>query len=847
MKNILPLLLVVCTSYFCKGQIVSVKFENGTIRSEQMEAKHRHQVKFDLSGITGHCDSSSMIVRYKRNGNPNLIDWSKPGPKEFMMPNHDVRLEFECSGFKGTGTVKLKTDPDPITEVKNDPHREINPEESSVETWGNSLQDAIRLSNWWKTYISSGKANQAVRDSARIILGKYELTGIAFDNIQYLKDYKDLRSDDAQSEFAKDMAGYTNSSATPANPSGIFSPTLVIDALGKFAAKRFKEELTIAFLKKFRDTLMSEEFTELRLLLPRTFHTIATADVFNYAQFYQSLHENAQTDLYNLPENTSTMLRYRQESGKPGKKIRQQLYEPILASLDLVRILELKMSASTAVEFLAYRDYIQQDSHTVYGNIARTLGIFSQRLHSWKDSTATGWADERYLARLVSDKDAFNFWMALVLKQDKDDLTAITIKKSDDPNKTVTMYSLLNGEVYKKQSYLRETLARFSEVQATAKNLVALSKSDSLSKAEMFSRYSVATFGLLIAGVEFAKQADADSDKAGYDRAIHLLKAGQDLAVFAHRKRFGDGISVLLEIVKLVFEVPVVSMEAQKWKMEKPSRELEEAEDVLALAKKAKKKADKTKNEALMNRADAQVAEAEKKWKSLGDGLGKNQKKEQKVEEKLFEVQSSLGPTRTERLLYLIDKYGNLMVSCANAQTSDQLLAILEKAASPVQSYLKKRGEGRLAAAINMYPGLAYGYEIQLEDKGTFSNKGGNIVAFTTPVGLSLDWGIGKKSSLSLFASFIDIGAVTAFRLQDNASRLPELKWKNVFAPGAYLMWGIGGTPLTLGVGGQYGPALRNVQKDVTTPDLQEASHFRAGISLTVDVPLFIVSLRSKN
>ena len=833
MKKIHALLALLFYAYACAGQtditVVKITYsESGINCLGEVQVKADSLIGFDLSLFKG-CDTTGLKITLGKT----FIDWSaSKTEKTLVMPNDgNAVLRIQCADKSGTCKIKLI----PPSTVKKTP----------VIQCGNTLQDAIQLSDWWKK-----KDPESIINARRLLKECYKLTQDDFKKIIYLSAYEDL------SPAAKGLStGDKNtplpefaetSSAAPVNASGIFSPTLVIDALGKFAAKRFKEELTIAFLQKFRDTLMSETYIELRLLLPRTFHTLATADVFNYAQFYQSLHENAQTDLYNLPENTAAMLRYRQNDDKDtANHIPAQLYEPIMAGLDLVRILELKMSASTAVEFLASRDYIDAAQATFYGNTARTLGVFSKHLHSWEDSTATGWADERYLARIVTDQDAFNFWMALVLKQEENSLKAILLHMRA-PKAPENMYDLLNSDVLSgKQTYLRETFTRFSEVQAVAKNLVSLSKTDSLSKSEMFSKYTSATFGLLIAGVEFVKQADpsAISDKPGYDRAIQLLKAGQDLAVFAHRKRFGDGISVLLEIVKLLYAESSTTTYDSNARIGNLNKAIREAEKNLKLAKQAKKKADDTTNENLKKRAAEQVNLAENKLHAIKGSLTKKEyKKEQAAREKLEEF---LSTQHAAKILHLIDKYGNLLVSCANAQNSDQLLAILEKTASPVQSYLKKRGAGRITAAINMYPGLALGYEYQLDEAGKFTNKGGTVLAFTTPVGLSLDFGVCKRSSFSVFASIIDIGAVTAFRLKDNASKLPELKWKNVLAPGAYLMWGIGGTPLTLGVGGQYGPALRNVQAN-TSLGLEEASHFRAGVTLTVDLPVFSVNVWAK-
>ncbi|MEQ1745861.1 MAG: hypothetical protein ABMA02_10570, partial [Saprospiraceae bacterium] len=631
---------------------------------------------------------------------------------------------------------------------------------------------------------------------------------------------------------------------TPASAlSGIFSPTLVVDALAKFAAKRFKQELTIAYLNRFRDSLMSPKFLELRTLFPRTFHTLASANVFDYTHYFQSLHENAQTDLFNLPENTANLVRLKKDSMDP------QAYPVILAALDLPRMLETRMPASAAVEFLAYRDYIHLDSgrQTVYGNSARLLGIFSKHLHSWgTDTTATGWASEQHLARLVADEDVFNFWMALVLKNEETDLETIYFNG-------MTVYSILNTRLPALNAQVRETVARFAEVQGAARQLTDVSKADSLAKRDLFFRYTGAAFGLLIAQVNLAKSASPTdrAHQAWCDKTVHLLKAGQDLAAFAHSKRFGDAVSVALEIFKLIYRelAPVPATPATSatsaMTLEEVKYKRTLAYKAKYLAKKAHRKAKGTGMEAkakiALDTANAHLDTLRNWVKNIRYKKGTDQINNLITQAEQANMLDMVDETnRRTDLLSRLDKYGNLLVSVANAQTSDQLLEILEKVAAPVQSYRKKRQAGNFSVGINLYPGVAYGLEHQLDSLGADSGKKGDFIAFTTPVGVSFDWGMGKAGSLSLFASIIDIGAVTAFRLTDTVSTLPELTWKNVFAPGLHVMWGIPNSPLTLGFGAQYGPAIRKVDID-NNKNVIEASHFRVGAILTVDVPLFYI------
>jgi hypothetical protein len=87
--------------------------------------------------------------------------------------------------------------------------------------------------------------------------------------------------------------------------------------------------------------------------------------------------------------------------------------------------------------------------------------------------------------------------------------------------------------------------------------------------------------------------------------------------------------------------------------------------------------------------------------------------------------------------------------------------------------------------------------------------------------------------------SVIDIGAITSFRLvNDDTETLPEFNWNNILAPGMYYVNGLKNTPLSWGLGLQYGPQLRDIEKDGTTLELSD-SLFSVRLFLSVDIPIF--------
>lgn len=184
-------------------------------------------------------------------------------------------------------------------------------------------------------------------------------------------------------------------------------------------------------------------------------------------------------------------------------------------------------------------------------------------------------------------------------------------------------------------------------------------------------------------------------------------------------------------------------------------------------------------------------------------------------------------------LLNELVKYGNFMASVAEADNSDEVAQIIELFAMPPGGSTRKK-QSRFSVSVNAYTGGAFGWE-NLEG---YDTKG--MVAFSAPIGLGLNKGFGNAGSLSIYTSILDIGALTAFRLNDDQTNtLPELDWSNIVAPGGFLIYGFGGdVPLSLGVGAQRGPNLRKVTDNITL-EIEETSGWRVMFMINVDIPLF--------
>lgn len=147
--------------------------------------------------------------------------------------------------------------------------------------------------------------------------------------------------------------------------------------------------------------------------------------------------------------------------------------------------------------------------------------------------------------------------------------------------------------------------------------------------------------------------------------------------------------------------------------------------------------------------------------------------------------------------------------------------------------------------AINSFPGLLGGVEINND----IDNSG--FIGFTAPVGLYLQpWGSGTSfiNSFGIFLPLIDIAAPVRLRLDDSneTETLPDFEFKDILAPGAYLVFGIRNSPFAFNLGIQYGPKLRDIAID-NTGDVEDVESYRFGLGLTIDIPLVTLSSRYKN
>jgi len=191
------------------------------------------------------------------------------------------------------------------------------------------------------------------------------------------------------------------------------------------------------------------------------------------------------------------------------------------------------------------------------------------------------------------------------------------------------------------------------------------------------------------------------------------------------------------------------------------------------------------------------------------------------------------GKEEDKQAIAEILRYVNFVAAVAEANSPEEMERAIEIFALPPGSSQMKKHPNRFSVALNAYTGFTWGREYLGDDKSPET-----IMALTAPAGLSCTFGLGKGGSIGAFVPLIDVGAVTAYRFDDdNAANLPELTWNNILSPGLYVVYGTPGKwPIALGYGAQIGPGLRKVTNDMKV--VEDKGGWRHGFFLTVDIPI---------
>ena len=613
---------------------------------------------------------------------------------------------------------------------------------------------------------------------------------------------------------------------------GTLDVTSLADGFAKFIVKRTKQELNIAFFEKFKEEL--NRYPDIQDLFPQTYRTLSAIgeDIYMYEAYIMALRESFEKDLASLPSNLPDIIENHEDYFDQAPELKAEL----LTAFYMAEAIQDKQHPG---EIIAYFDERILNSEPNAKAAFQTLKLFSTSLQSKNDSVY--WVSEKEIKALINEQVLFNIYMGLVLQKAKTE--NIVFKNKD--NKNIRLDSVLNKAHDDMQSfkiYLTTLASKTQQLETQIKGLKKI-KSDSL----LFENY----YSIVSSSVDLMKYTideipipnkneltfnnQTKSLKEITDVYFDFAQTGADIAIDVDRRNYSSAIINVSHIYSLVIS---------KWDI--TTKEYDDT----------KEKIRKIINNSQLNIDDLVKTRNYKTFSSLS---------EQQIK--------SLGPLIDQAHYYelllkhslnddtfdKIIKYGSFMAAITQAKSSDEVEAAIEAIALPTGSARIKR-ETNMNVSLNAYFGPSFGGEYLPALK---TDMWASSMSFTAPIGIAFSWGNicnGKRKnppvidtrkngtlkggkSISLFLSVVDIGAITSYRFKDDSSSVSsKITLENIISPGLFCYYGFGKVPISLGIGAQLGPQLREIS--ATNINVGEDYYLKIGASLVVDLP--IINLYTK-
>lgn len=616
-------------------------------------------------------------------------------------------------------------------------------------------------------------------------------------------------------EAQKNKMGGTSAKATtgpiPAgNLLGANWQSTIILGLSNFIADRAKQEMVISVLDQFNDKLNTDDpkekeiFRDLRNLFPQTGKTLNAISKFttNYQAYLSALKESFQKDLNALPDNLIPVIKSHDTF---FKKLPDKYLEPLIINgLTIASDIE---HGTSPVKIVAEFDLSGFQKDSLFFPSIQTLQTISNSLRDTGNDLR--WTNKTNLEAVFNNSDALNLYLGLLLQNFKKENVVFTFKDTN----VIVATALKNIDGDKNNLGLIKTfiysVAQKTAIVETAYQDIAtkeenngLGANPDATKVELFSKVFSASIELLreITNIQKIPLFSEVKISDKMERLLDVSQSMDNMIVDINRRNYR---SLITEVFNVYNDI------------------------------------------ALSNGAD-----------NIDYATGNTDKVKPK---------NTMSSVMTD-----IFKFGNI-VAVLSDTSADQVENDLETLL-PVGTYRDKR-DHLVNISVNAYCGFFGGYE---KDQGVdkpFDFSQFNTTGVTAPVGISLtfgNWGIRKnflsrwfckenpatiKSpiSISIFASVLDLGAITAMRYgattmpartgNDTATVAgsPNIQFKDVFSPGLFVGIGIPRCPISVNFGVQMGPNLRNItpsSNGTNAPNYADGVYWRYSISACVDVPL---------
>lgn len=347
--------------------------------------------------------------------------------------------------------------------------------------------------------------------------------------------------------------------------SKIFSPTKIADGLGSFVAERFKEELTIRYIKEFRDALTENDaLNHWSTLLPSTVKILQTyGNVFDYKSLMTALREASKDDLEKLHENSLLFIeKHNSTLGIPG----EDLYTALLI-MDVFY-----MQAPYMNDPLKLISEIENNKwfKKIPASDIKNAFITAAKILASSKNNAGAFPSEIDLKKFLNEDFLYSF-IGLVLERNKSEFSALKIGGQDVYSRlnevaqaSVFQSTYRSGEriqtsirTYQKQEN-KDVLGLISEVSPATKELINGFYNDAkLDKAFGYIDQSVAIARLVeqekyaLTIIELIKLLEETGfDKKNPDAFATIKKYGTFIANIAQATS-GAEVKEILEVAAM--------------------------------------------------------------------------------------------------------------------------------------------------------------------------------------------------------------------------------------------------------------------------------------------------------
>jgi hypothetical protein len=555
------------------------------------------------------------------------------------------------------------------------------------------------------------------------------------------------------------------------------------DGLAKFIVERSKEELNIAFFRKFQEFIKA--YPEVQVAFPTTYKFLQEIYSYQYAAMLPALRAGFQKDLNAFAKNL-IKLRDLTNANCPlnnqNCKDRMDAISAFLTTNPAGRgiiagliVADNILEGNNAADILdnLANDPVFQHKEENVSNVIQFTNLVSQSMVSQEEGRI--WVTKAEISKLLKNEAAIKIYLGLLYNADKkkgDDHIRFTI---GSPVKTVTLQAFINNLHDKWATLNIRFRSDFTAIANTAASVSSLTENiiDSEEKSQessilTYANYASALSTFFKVTIVFIGDADLypgfEKLKADMLHFTRIIDPATDACYDIKSQNYTALVMHTSEILKEILQ--------EKYTFK---------EDYLRYG-------------TFM----ASVVEA---------------KNSDEVKDAIEAIVLPVGSASIKR----------------ETDFNISLNAYIGPFAGTEYLPALKENKSSFVTGVTAPIGIAFSWG-NLGRKGQLRKNNKEI---------------GGKS-FSLFIPLIDIGAMAAFRMGDDSSNIAsDVKLKNILSPGLYAYFGFGKCPISIGIGGQLGPQLRGIH--ATDINIDKNYYFRFGATLVVDIPMFNLYTKSRS